>query len=182
MKKSLKTTLAFSFVVLLGACSNPEPKDSHAGHNHGPASPLETSTPAVAASLKDSNLNAVYKQYQLLTTALTEGNASTAKVSAMALEAGAHGVKGGDALATTAARITAAKDLDTQRTLYATLNNHFIALLKESGLESGELYVAHCPMALNDKGASWVSHVKEIRNPYFGESMLTCGSITETLN
>ncbi|MBG6233984.1 hypothetical protein IWX76_000539 [Pedobacter sp. CAN_A7] len=182
MNKTLKTTLTLSLVVLLAACSNTAPKDSHAGHNHGPASPKETSTPAVAASLKDSNLNAVYKQYQLLTTALTEGDAATAKVSAMAIEAGAQGVKGGTALATTAAQITAAKNLDTQRTLYATLNNHFIALLKDTGLESGELYVAHCPMALNDKGASWVSQVKEIRNPYFGESMLTCGSVTETLN
>jgi len=54
-------------------------------------------------------------------------------------------------------------------------------LVKDSGLESGELYVAHCPMALNDKGASWVSNSKEIRNPYFGESMLTCGSVKETL-
>ena len=186
MKRTLKTVLALSFVVLLAACgSNQQPKDSHEGHDHGPATPAETSAPAVAtvsmASLKDSNLNAVYQQYQHLTTVLTQGDATAAKVSALALEAGAKEIKGGSSLATTAAQITGAKDIEAQRTLYASLSDEFISLVKESGLESGELYVAHCPMALNDKGASWVSNSKEIRNPYFGESMLTCGSVKETL-
>lgn len=186
MKRTLKTMLALSFVVLLAACgNNQQPKDSHEGHNHGPAIPAETSTPAVAtvskAALKDSNLNAVYQQYQHLTSVLTEGDATAAKLSALALEAGAKEIKGGSTLAATAAQITDTKYLEAQRTLYASLSNEFIALVKESGLKSGELYVAHCPMALNDKGASWVSNSKEISNPYFGESMLTCGAVKETL-
>jgi Cu(I)/Ag(I) efflux system membrane fusion protein len=43
---------------------------------------------------------------------------------------------------------------------------------------SETLYVQHCPMADNNKGADWLSTEKEIRNPYFGESMLTCGEVT----
>ena len=186
MKKTLKTVLALSFVILLAACgNNQQPKDSHEGHDHAPATPAETSAPSVAtvstASLKDSNLDAVYQQYQHLTNVLTEGDAAAAKVSAIALEAGAKEIKGGSTLASTAAQITGAKDLEAQRTFFASLSDEFIALVKESGLDNGELYVAHCPMALNDKGASWVSNSKEIRNPYFGESMLTCGSVKETL-
>lgn len=39
------------------------------------------------------------------------------------------------------------------------------------------LYVQHCPMANNNKGADWLSVDKEIRNPYFGSSMLKCGEV-----
>ncbi|NNC61403.1 MAG: DUF3347 domain-containing protein, partial [Eudoraea sp.] len=35
----------------------------------------------------------------------------------------------------------------------------------------------HCPMANSNKGADWLSSSKEIRNPYYGEAMLTCGSV-----
>jgi Cu(I)/Ag(I) efflux system membrane fusion protein len=41
--------------------------------------------------------------------------------------------------------------------------------------------VQHCPMADSFKGADWLSKKKEILNPYFGQSMLTCGSITKTI-
>ena len=43
------------------------------------------------------------------------------------------------------------------------------------------LYIQHCPMADQEKGADWLSREKEIRNPYFGKSMLTCGEVTDTL-
>ncbi|MEE4178510.1 MAG: efflux RND transporter periplasmic adaptor subunit [Bacteroides sp.] len=47
--------------------------------------------------------------------------------------------------------------------------------LKES------IYVQHCPMADSNKGADWLSLEKEIRNPYFGSSMLTCGEVTKEI-
>ncbi len=43
------------------------------------------------------------------------------------------------------------------------------------------IYVQHCPMADNDKGADWLSTEKEIKNPYFGSSMLTCGEVTKEI-
>ena len=43
------------------------------------------------------------------------------------------------------------------------------------------IYVLHCPMANNNKGADWLSTFKEIRNPYFGSSMLTCGEVTKEI-
>ncbi|MEJ5963316.1 DUF3347 domain-containing protein [Pedobacter immunditicola] len=183
MNTSLKTVLALSFAGLLAACgNNQQQEDSHEGHNHGSVTTVEAPAAAKAAVvIKDDNLNAVYQQYQKLTEALTEGNTTTAKVAAVAFEAGAKEIKGGSNLAATAAQITNAANLDAQRTIFASLNDEFIALLKQTGMNSGKLFVAHCPMALNDKGASWVSNTKEIRNPYYGESMLTCGSVKETL-
>lgn len=43
------------------------------------------------------------------------------------------------------------------------------------------LYVDHCPMYNNDKGAIWLSEVKDIKNPYMGKTMPTCGSLKEEL-
>jgi len=43
------------------------------------------------------------------------------------------------------------------------------------------IYVQHCPMANNNQGALWLSVDKEIRNPYFGEAMPDCGSITDSI-
>lgn len=43
------------------------------------------------------------------------------------------------------------------------------------------IYVQHCPMADNNNGADWLSSEKEIRNPYFGSSMLTCGEVSKEI-
>ncbi|HEY9185564.1 MAG TPA: efflux RND transporter periplasmic adaptor subunit [Salegentibacter sp.] len=42
-----------------------------------------------------------------------------------------------------------------------------------------KLYVQHCPMANRDRGADWLSLSDEIRNPYYGSAMLSCGEVTE---
>jgi hypothetical protein len=39
------------------------------------------------------------------------------------------------------------------------------------------LYQQHCPMYNEGKGAIWISEIKEIKNPYYGGQMLTCGSV-----
>jgi hypothetical protein len=51
----------------------------------------------------------------------------------------------------------------------------------EGAVSSGAVYKAYCPMANNNQGATWLSDSKEIRNPYFGDKMLKCGSLKEEL-
>lgn len=70
-------------------------------------------------------------------------------------------------------------DLENQRAHFVILNKNLVALA--SNLESldGTVYVQQCPMADNNKGAIWLSTEQEIRNPYFGDVMLTCGSVIE---
>ncbi|MGV3545789.1 MAG: DUF3347 domain-containing protein [Pedobacter sp.] len=132
-------------------------------------------------SLKSDQLNAVYQQYLLLSNALINSDLATAKEASMALELGAKALTDGAKLAGLASKITAASDIEVQRTLFSSLSNEMISKVKAIGLQSGEVYVEFCPMALNDKGASWLSNKKQIRNPYYGESMMDCGEIKETL-
>ncbi len=49
------------------------------------------------------------------------------------------------------------------------------------GLSDGTVYYQDCPMVNGDKGAFWLSTFREIKNPYFGEAMLSCGETRETL-
>ncbi len=179
MKRVIKPILSLGVVAFLAACSNNQSENKES-HDHANMEQSSTQTTA-SVNLKDDKLNAVYQHYLHLTTALTNGDTAEAKVASAAIETGAKQINGAAPIANAAAKITAAKDLEDQRKEYSVLSNEFISQLKKSGLNSGELYVDYCPMALNDKGAYWVSNKKEIKNPYFGESMLTCGEVKETI-
>ena len=54
-------------------------------------------------------------------------------------------------------------------------------LVKGGKLSAGALYLEYCPMANNNEGAYWLSNEKQIKNPYFGDMMLKCGSVKETI-
>ena len=73
-------------------------------------------------------------------------------------------------------------DLENQRHEFIALSAHFIHWASQ-GLTSDEtLYVQFCPMANDNQGAQWLSTEKEIRNPYYGDAMLSCGSVVEVLS
>jgi len=70
--------------------------------------------------------------------------------------------------------------IDHQRSHFKMLSDDMYDLTKVFG-GGRKLYMAHCPMALDGKGANWVSEFPEIRNPYFGDEMLECGEVKEEL-
>ena len=72
------------------------------------------------------------------------------------------------------------RDIENQRKLFITLSNEMIVLAKAFGTNK-TIYVEHCPMANDNQGADWLSLEKEIKNPYFGDKMLTCGSVEDTI-
>jgi membrane fusion protein, copper/silver efflux system len=79
-----------------------------------------------------------------------------------------------------AGRISQSTDLEVQREHFAVLSDNMLAAVELYGLQTDKVYRAYCPMAGNDTGRYWLSEVPEILNPYYGESMLTCGEIKET--
>jgi Cu(I)/Ag(I) efflux system membrane fusion protein len=74
-----------------------------------------------------------------------------------------------------------ATDLGKQRLYFKPFSELMATVV--SNLEGMEypVYVQYCPMADDNKGAVWLSMDAEIRNPYFGDKMLTCGNIKATL-
>lgn len=85
------------------------------------------------------------------------------------------------ALLSHAKQIGAAETITPQRTQFDFLSQTLIKVVKVFGAPEQNYYVQHCPMAFDWEGADWISDVEEIRNPYFGDEMLTCGTVEETL-
>jgi hypothetical protein len=73
-------------------------------------------------------------------------------------------------------------DVEVQRAAFSTISNQMYQLIKDFGITDQKAYYTFCPMAFNDKGGYWISSQEEIRNPYFGDKMLTCGVVKEELN
>ncbi len=79
--------------------------------------------------------------------------------------------------------ITSTGDRDLQRLQFINLSKALINAIQSFGTSfDSPLYVQFCPMANNDKGATWVSLEEEIINPYFGDAMLHCGNVEAILN
>ncbi len=79
-----------------------------------------------------------------------------------------------------AGHIATTDGIDRQRELFSELTAAMEPVLKES-IASGEIYKQYCPMAFEGKGDYWYSSTQEIRNPYFGDKMLNCGRLEETI-
>ena len=71
-------------------------------------------------------------------------------------------------------------DIKHQREHFSMMSEDIYALVKAFG-GGRPLYHDHCPMYNENKGGMWLSEMKEIKNPYFGSEMLTCGSIEEII-
>ena len=69
-----------------------------------------------------------------------------------------------------------------QREHFVMLSKDVADLIKTFGNGGQTLYKDYCPMANDGKGATWISETKDIKNPYLGKSMPTCGSVKETIN
>ena len=67
-----------------------------------------------------------------------------------------------------------------QREHFEMLSKDIYDLVKKFG--AGQtVYQDFCPMYNNKKGATWISETKEIKNPYLGKEMPTCGVVKEEI-
>lgn len=66
--------------------------------------------------------------------------------------------------------------LDHQREHFVLVSKDINDLIATFGTNQ-KLYQDFCPMADDNKGAIWISETKEIKNPYLGAKMPTCGTI-----
>lgn len=71
--------------------------------------------------------------------------------------------------------------LTDYRERFASISRGIIAIHDRHGHRgSTPLYRMHCPMALDNKGADWLQSSPDLTNPYFGASMLGCGTLEQT--
>jgi hypothetical protein len=193
-------------IILMAAiaisCNNKS--ESHSNHDTtatGQTGGTETETVQqvrpVFASLDNavsSHIKEVFDHYIHVKTALVNSNAEEAKSGANAIlevvkdfdkslltaEQKVAYDKSMGAIKASANNIAAASEIEKQREHFSQLSNQAYELAKSFGA-GRTVYHEHCPMTFNDKGAMWLSESKEIKNPYFGEKMLECGTVEEAI-
>ncbi|TDQ30101.1 efflux RND transporter periplasmic adaptor subunit [Tenacibaculum caenipelagi] len=141
-------------------------------------------------------LQKAYNNYIVLKDALVKTDAGAAKINAenlkrdlevidMKLLASESAHKEWmmliPALKTNSEKIAQASDVNMQRKHFKVLSEHFIMAVQSFGIKE-VTYKQYCPMADSDKGAYWLSKEKQVLNPYFGDMMLKCGEVKETIN
>ncbi len=161
----------------------------------GPADVIAKEVPdlsEVSETFKEQ-LSAVVVAYLVLKKDLVEGKEAgksgagllktVEAVDANSLngEAGNFWAEYGSVLAEHAKLTKEAKSIEEKRENFVFISNSLIKLVQAFGSDQ-PLFVDHCPMANSDRGAYWLSEVEEIRNPYFGDAMLTCGEVVLEIN
>ena len=70
-------------------------------------------------------------------------------------------------------------DIAHQREHFKILSKDVTDMVAITGTET-TLYQQFCPMY--DKGSAWLSISKDVKNPYYGSKMLTCGKVQKEIN
>ncbi|MBL7775168.1 MAG: efflux RND transporter periplasmic adaptor subunit [Saprospiraceae bacterium] len=168
---------------------NPKGSSASGGHQQGAMAGAEI-TPAAQQALR-----AVFDRYFPLKDALVRSDFAAAKKEAgllkialeqtdMRLFSGkAHELwmRHSAAAATALRRLLQAPDVEAARAAFKPLSAQMVALATAFKPFDSPVFVQHCPMADDNSGADWLSLDREIRNPYFGDKMLKCGSVTNTI-
>lgn len=163
--------------------------NNHSGHN------MNMDTTKMTMPEKEVNqLQAVFDNYFALKDALVKTDVATASSKAAAIVSAINAVqmnkmkmdehmaymKVESDLKKDATTISTSKAAGDQRVAFLNLSKNMIDLMK--AVKPAEpVYVQHCPMYNDGKGADWLSKENAIKNPYYGSMMLTCGKTVETI-
>jgi Cu(I)/Ag(I) efflux system membrane fusion protein len=209
MKKSTVFAAILALFTFVSCSDNSqntaETADAHAHHEgmaHGDKVPaagtvvVETPTYTSVAEPFRNTVSQLLSEYITLKDALVESDAAAAKEAANAVLTSANALPVATlqdeqkdfaeqqlkVVKESAATIAGTAELKDQRNTLEDLSEAVFSLTKAFGATDQKVYYQHCPMVNNNQGAYWVSTNAEIRNPYFGSSMLKCGSNEEVLN
>jgi Cu(I)/Ag(I) efflux system membrane fusion protein len=153
------------------------------------------SRPPINSEFRDQ-LTKVFDRYFAIQKALaddkSESAAKAANESLDALKAVDMGLLTGDDhnkwmqastdIQTILTKASQTEDIKSQREEFYLLSQKLTEVARRFGSASeGAVYLLHCPMAFDNKGANWLQLDDQTRNPYFGAQMLQCGGVEEVI-
>lgn len=188
----------------LPSMMNPQGGMVQTAHNHGEmnqtsASPIKKEAKEMSAPIEfKKQLGSLVEAYLKLKDAFvaTDENRSTTeaqnmlksldKVDMSLLKGEAHMVwmKELKQIEDNLKGIVSMKGMAMKRSHFEMVSDHLTFSIKSFGFEfknGSPLFIQFCPMAFDDKGAYWISDIEQISNPYFGDVMLRCGEVKETI-
>lgn len=190
--KNIISALAIT-VITFASCNNADKKnidadvkvdssatamqsDNMQAQNESPMHGILTGYLQVKNSLADDNANDAANGGKAISEAMAKLDKSTLSIA----QTKAYNAVADD-LKENAEHINENSDkIDHQREHFEMLSQDMYDLAKSfSGTQT--LYKDFCPMANDKKGAFWISETKEIKNPYLGKKMPTCGEVKEEI-
>lgn len=175
---------------------NPDGGPAMTGHEHMNMKDSTTNAHAITISKKTKRVLApLFEKYLSLKNALVADDYDKSKEEAASLSqdlskvsmhlfsGSAHSfwMEHSKASLKALREIDKASDIGGQRRGFKLLSDHMIMMAVTFGPFNDTLYIEHCPMANDNKGADWISSEQQIRNPYFGKSMIGCGSVMQEI-
>ena len=167
--------------VMLGACSSSSQSDENTNSQTPVIAEITANTSTSQMNqpvLNDKQIDELLNGYFQIKDALVASNTADAKTAINKMKASLKNIGNKKIELTALSEIDQAKTLNDQRMAFKALSQQMTELVKMCKLKQGNIYLDYCPMAQ----ANWLSTEKEIQNPYFGEKMMTCGNIQETID
>lgn len=130
------------------------------------------------AAFKDGMVGKVFNNYLEIEASLVRSDLDDAKAAASNLAESFTQERA--ALKSIAQQMAEAENIEDFRKHFSDFTEEVEPLLTES-ISEGSIYKQFCPMAFDNAGAYWFSDAEEIKNPYFGEKMLRCGSTKKVI-
>ncbi len=187
----MKRLLAITVIVALAAC----------GENDKPATVANPDKPLTQSknSLAFNNaFETLLTNYYRLKDAFVASNDTMATSSARLLIANADSLKVDElkadssivemaegylqSISAEAKALIAEPNMEEKRKSFQMISDNMYDLARSVRYDQKIVYHQFCPMAFNDAGAYWLSNTSDIKNPYYGKKMLTCGEVKDSLD
>lgn len=179
MNTKFKIVVAAMALIVTASCKENKNRQDTKTDTPEEVEQQKEQTPDIAvASFIDGMTGKTWHNYLQVRTALVNGDAEGVQTAADNLVESFGEER--EQLKSIAMQMVKAGDIEMQRKLFSDFGKEIESLFKE-GLAEGTIYKQFCPMAFKNTGGYWFSDVDEIRNPYFGDRMLKCGKVTETI-
>lgn len=174
---------------------NPESDSVNTGDMETTSEVKKIATSTLINAKAKEALKPLYQEYLNLKDGLAADNLSNAKKAGVAMQKALSNINmslfSGDSheiwmkhqnnLKLELQPVPNFKTIEEVRKAFQPISETMIALTNSFKPFGQTLYVQHCPMVDNNKGANWISQFEEIKNPYFGASMISCGETKSTI-
>jgi len=179
MRKLSKIGVLFLVVLIFVSCMDKEKGQSVEINTPEEVKKAEKETADIAdQDFIDGMTGKIWHNYLEIKMALTNEDSGQAKDAAKSM-ADSFSEERAE-LKSIAEQLGDTDDIEEQRRLFSNFTE-LAGPMFEEALSGGTIYKKFCPMAFNNDGAYWYADVEEIKNPYFGDKMLNCGSVKKTI-
>ena len=72
--------------------------------------------------------------------------------------------------------------IENKRKSFQIITSDMFDLIRVVHYDKEMVYLTHCPMAFDNKGADWLSSTSDIVNPYLPKKLIDCGEVKDSVD